>query len=49
MQLVSLRLISQYSGNALFSNYFNLFYESTGVTDQQQKLGVRIPVSADAL
>jgi hypothetical protein len=42
MLLVSLGLISQYSGNALFSNYSNLIYESTGVTNQQQKLGVSI-------
>ena len=40
MLLVSLGLISQYSGNALFSNYSNLIYERAGVKAQAQKIGV---------
>ncbi|KAH8593395.1 general substrate transporter [Bisporella sp. PMI_857] len=36
--LVSLGVISQYSGNALFSNYMNLIYESMGIKDQQKKI-----------
>ena len=40
MLLVSLGLISQYSGNALFSNYSNLIYERAGVKEQAQKIGV---------
>jgi MFS family permease len=36
--LVSLGVISQYSGNALFSNYINSIYEGAGVTDQNTKL-----------
>lgn len=39
--LVSLGVISQYSGNALFSNYMNLIYNSMGITDQNQKIPVR--------
>jgi hypothetical protein len=39
--LVSLGIISQYSGNALFSNYMNLIYNSMGITDQNQKIPVR--------
>lgn len=35
--IVSLGIISQYSGNALFSNYSNLIYEGAGITDQNQK------------
>lgn len=36
--LVSLGIISQYSGNALFSNYMNLIYNSMGITDQNKKI-----------
>lgn len=39
--LVSLGVISQYSGNALFSNYMNLIYNSMGITEQNQKIPVR--------
>jgi hypothetical protein len=39
--LVSLGIISQYSGNALFSNYMNLIYNSMGITKQGQKIPVR--------
>jgi hypothetical protein len=39
--LISLGIISQYSGNALFSNYMNLIYDSMGITEQ----GKKIPVS----
>lgn len=38
--LISLGIISQYSGNALFSNYINLVYEGAGITDQNQKMGL---------
>ena len=36
--LISLGIISQYSGNALFSNYMNLIYNSMGITSQSQKI-----------
>ncbi|KAI1341036.1 general substrate transporter [Xylariaceae sp. FL0016] len=38
--LVSLGVISQYSGNALFSNYIDTVYEGAGITDQNQKLAI---------
>lgn len=38
--IVSLGIISQYSGNALFSNYMNTIYEGAGITNQNQKLGI---------
>lgn len=38
--LISLGIISQYSGNALFSNYMNLIYNSMGITNQSQKIPV---------
>jgi MFS family permease len=38
MLLISLGIISQYSGNALISNYMNKVYESMGITDQNQKI-----------
>lgn len=38
--IISIGLISQYSGNAVISNYANLIYESCGITSQTQKLGV---------
>ena len=38
--VVSLGIISQYSGNALISNYVNMVYEGSGITDQNKKLGV---------
>jgi hypothetical protein len=41
--LISLGIISQYSGNALFSNYINLVYEGAGITDTNQKMGVSCP------
>ncbi|KFY31023.1 hypothetical protein V493_01477 [Pseudogymnoascus sp. VKM F-4281 (FW-2241)] len=40
MILVSLGIISQYSGNALISNYANLIYENAGITGQAQKTGI---------
>jgi sugar porter (SP) family MFS transporter len=40
MILVSLGIISQYSGNALISNYSNLIYEGAGITDQAAKTGL---------
>ncbi|PGH10752.1 hypothetical protein AJ80_07402 [Polytolypa hystricis UAMH7299] len=39
--IASLAIISQYSGNALFSNYMNLMYEGMGITDQN----IKIPLS----
>lgn len=41
MLLISLGVISQYSGNALFSNYSNLIYEGVGIKSQTQKILVR--------
>ncbi|GFF48396.1 lactose permease [Aspergillus udagawae] len=38
--IVSLGIISQYSGNALFSNYMNQIYEGAGITNQNQKLAL---------
>lgn len=38
--ILSLGVISQYSGNALFSNYINIVYEGAGITKQNQKLAV---------
>jgi sugar porter (SP) family MFS transporter len=38
--IVSVGLISQYSGNAIISNYMNLIYTGAGITDQNQKLGI---------
>jgi len=36
--LVSLGLFSQYSGNAIISNYANLIYTNAGITRQDQKI-----------
>ncbi|KAF1954857.1 general substrate transporter [Byssothecium circinans] len=36
--LISLGIISQYSGNALFSNYINLVYEGAGIKSQNKKM-----------
>jgi hypothetical protein len=38
--IVSLGVISQYSGNALFSNYMNAVYLSANITDQNMKLAL---------
>ncbi|KAI1437078.1 general substrate transporter [Xylaria sp. CBS 124048] len=38
--LISLGVISQYSGNALFSNYIDTVYEGAGITDQHKKLAI---------
>jgi hypothetical protein len=38
--IISIGVISQYSGNAVISNYANLIYEGAGITSQVQKLGV---------
>ncbi|KAG8158404.1 hypothetical protein KVR01_011526 [Diaporthe batatas] len=38
--IISLGIISQYSGNALFSNYMNTIYEGAGITMQSQKLAM---------
>ncbi|OCL12073.1 hexose transporter-like protein [Glonium stellatum] len=38
--LISLGIISQYSGNALFSNYINLIYEGAGIKSQNQKIAL---------
>jgi hypothetical protein len=40
--IISLGIISQYSGNALFSNYINLIYEGAGITDSNQTLPVSV-------
>lgn len=38
--LISLGIISQYSGNALFSNYMTFVYDGAGITQQNQKLAL---------
>lgn len=38
--IISLGIISQYSGNALFSNYIDIIYEGAGIKDQNKKLAV---------
>lgn len=38
--IISLGIISQYSGNALFSNYIDVVYEGAGITNQNSKLAV---------
>lgn len=38
--IVSLGIISQYSGNALFSNYMDIIYEGAGIKQQNKKLAV---------
>lgn len=38
--IVSVGLISQYSGNAVISNYMNLIYNGAGITNQNQKLAI---------
>ncbi|KAL2105536.1 hypothetical protein VUR80DRAFT_8216 [Thermomyces stellatus] len=38
--IISLGVISQYSGNALFSNYIDPIYENAGISDQNKKLGL---------
>lgn len=45
--IISLGIISQYSGNALFSNYMNNIYLGAGITDQNQKLAVSIATSGE--
>jgi len=44
--IVSLGVISQYSGNALFSNYINAVYQGAGITEQNQKLGLSVGQTA---
>ncbi|KAH8157923.1 hypothetical protein CIB48_g10329 [Xylaria polymorpha] len=43
--LISLGVISQYSGNALFSNYIDTVYEGAGITDQNKKLAANLIVT----
>lgn len=38
--IISLGIISQYSGNALFSNYMDIIYQGAGITQQNQKLAL---------
>jgi hypothetical protein len=38
MLLVAMGIISQYSGNAIISNYSNLLYTSMGITSENQKI-----------
>ncbi len=38
--IVSLGIISQYSGNALFSNYISLVYAGAGITNSNQTIPV---------
>lgn len=43
MVLISLGFFSQWSGNAIISNYANLLYEGVGITSSTTKLGVSLP------
>jgi len=47
--LISLGIISQYSGNALFSNYTSLIYKGAGITGAGQSLGLNIGQTSIAL
>ncbi|KAF9880582.1 MFS hexose transporter [Colletotrichum karsti] len=38
--IISLGIISQYSGNALFSNYMDAIYDGAGIKNQNQKLAI---------
>lgn len=38
--IISLGIISQYSGNALFSNYMDIIYKGAGITAQNKKLAL---------
>jgi sugar porter (SP) family MFS transporter len=38
--LISLGIFSQWSGNAIISNYASILYDAAGVTDSTQKLGL---------
>ncbi|ODA80898.1 hypothetical protein RJ55_03858 [Drechmeria coniospora] len=38
--ILSLAVISQYSGNALFSNYIDIIYEGAGIKEQNRKLAL---------
>ena len=38
--IVTIAIISQYSGNALFSNYMDIIYEGAGITEQGKKLAL---------
>jgi MFS family permease len=38
--IISLGIISQYSGNALFSNYMDMIYNGAGITQQNRKLAL---------
>jgi sugar porter (SP) family MFS transporter len=38
--IISLGIISQYSGNALFSNYMDIIYNGAGITSQNDKLAL---------
>jgi sugar porter (SP) family MFS transporter len=38
--IISLGIISQYSGNAIISNYMNIIYEGAGINDQNKKLAL---------
>ena len=40
--LISLGFFSQWSGNAIISNYANKLYDSAGVTDPTAQFGVRL-------
>jgi sugar porter (SP) family MFS transporter len=38
--IISLGVISQYSGNAIISNYMDIVYEGAGINDQNKKLAL---------
>lgn len=42
MILVSLGIFSQWSGNAIISNYTNILYENAGISGSTERLGVSL-------
>lgn len=48
MLLISLAMVSQYSGSNLFSNYANKIYVGAGITNQTDKILVRIGVQPES-
>ncbi|CAK7237098.1 hypothetical protein SBRCBS47491_009861 [Sporothrix bragantina] len=47
--IVSLGIFSQYSGNAVFSNYINIVYKGAGITSQNKKLALSCGQTAMSL
>ena len=47
--IMSLGVISQYSGNALFSNYMNVIYKGAGISDDNEKQKLAMSAGKTAL